>query len=134
MKRTIKYCPNCSMEMSENKRLAQGVSECIHCDTRYYILITSCNNRGSRSIIGPLNLEEQIERQCIEILSTSVKYGKFYGAMSQETNDRFVESYYSTSNVPKEDRTISEFHSQYGMVKIEIDSSVEFGKIIVKKR
>lgn len=40
----IKYCPNCKKELTENKKLAQGVRECKSCGTRFYILITSINN------------------------------------------------------------------------------------------
>lgn len=37
----INYCPNCKEYLSNNKKLAQGVKECLSCKTRFHILITS---------------------------------------------------------------------------------------------
>ena len=40
-----KFCPNCGAKnLPENKKLAQGVVECLSCDSRFYILITSVDN------------------------------------------------------------------------------------------
>jgi ribosomal protein L37AE/L43A len=44
MKPEIKFCPNCAKDLSDNKKLAQGIKECKHCGTRFLILITSINN------------------------------------------------------------------------------------------
>jgi ribosomal protein L37AE/L43A len=41
MKRLIKHCPNCGEQLTNNKKLAQGVKECKTCKTRFFILITN---------------------------------------------------------------------------------------------
>lgn len=37
----IKYCPNCKTELSDNKKLAQGVKECKKCNGKYFIIETT---------------------------------------------------------------------------------------------
>lgn len=37
----ITYCPNCTSKLTENKKLAQGVSECTQCKGRFLILETT---------------------------------------------------------------------------------------------
>jgi DNA-directed RNA polymerase subunit M/transcription elongation factor TFIIS len=42
--REIKFCPNCGGALTNNPATGQGVKECLFCDTRFFILITSANN------------------------------------------------------------------------------------------
>jgi ribosomal protein L37AE/L43A len=37
----VKFCPICTVELTENKKLSQGIWECKECGHRFYILITS---------------------------------------------------------------------------------------------
>lgn len=55
----IKHCPSCKTELTENKKLAQGVYECKACSGRFFILITS-SNKLQKIIDGfkPKTIEE----------------------------------------------------------------------------
>jgi DNA-directed RNA polymerase subunit M/transcription elongation factor TFIIS len=41
----LKYCPHCTSELIKPKKIAQGVRECSKCKTRFFILVTSTDNK-----------------------------------------------------------------------------------------
>jgi len=37
----INFCPNCKGKLRDNKKLAQHVKECTHCNARWFQILTS---------------------------------------------------------------------------------------------
>lgn len=56
----MKYCPNCKSDLTENKKLAQGIKECLSCKTRFFILITSQTKNSQQANTKPIDYTKTI--------------------------------------------------------------------------